>query len=213
MNAELIRADDENDHRIRHAADAEVGLHSFRLLGMLPTLPDDLTDPEQVALAAYAAHHICILLQISSPKPWEEGRVLVIAGSAAGSGKTSLTTVWGLVFSVCGSWTLVTDANIVGAGLTRRFNNKSDIGRLDAYDGADISGCISPTKTRNLGLLSVGTAQPHDANTLSPYHLQRIIMDAARSYDRVLSDTDPVSGGLEASIAASLAEETVMVCS
>ncbi len=213
MNAELIRADDENDHRIRHAADAEVGLHSFRLLGMLPTLPDDLTDPEQVALAAYAVHHIRILLQISSPKPWEEGRVLVIAGSEAGSGKTSLTTVWGLVFSVCGSWTLVTDANIVGAGLTRRFNNKSDIGRLDAYDGADISGCISPTKTRNLGLLSVGTAQPHDANTLSPYHLQRIIMDAARSYDRVLSDTDPVSGGLEASIAASLAEETMMVCS
>src|SRR5690606_2393875 len=51
------------DPRLRHIEDAELDLPSARMLGTLPTLPNDLVDPEQAVLVAHSVHHIRTLLQ------------------------------------------------------------------------------------------------------------------------------------------------------
>ena len=105
------------DRRLRHAGDARLGMGDTRMLGVLPTLPENFADPEQSERAAHAVHHIRTLLQISNRGT---ARVFSVTSPAAGSGKSSLTVALGLSFAASESKTLVIDCDLVGAGLTRR---------------------------------------------------------------------------------------------
>ncbi|MEM6457928.1 MAG: AAA family ATPase [Planctomycetota bacterium] len=105
------------DSRLRHASDARMGLRDTRMLGILPTLPENFADPEQSEKAAHAVHHIRTLLQISNRGT---SRVFSVTSPAAGSGKSSLSVALGLSFAASESKTLVIDCDLVGAGLTRR---------------------------------------------------------------------------------------------
>ncbi|MEM7624425.1 MAG: AAA family ATPase [Planctomycetota bacterium] len=105
------------DRRLRNAGDARMGLRETRMLGILPTLPENFADPEQSERAAHAVHHIRTLLQISNRGT---ARVFSITSPAAGSGKSSLSVALGLSFAASESKTLVIDCDLVGAGLTRR---------------------------------------------------------------------------------------------
>ena len=105
------------DRRLRNAGDARIGMRETRLLGILPTLPENFADPEQSERAAHAVHHIRTLLQISNRGT---ARVFSVTSPAAGSGKSSLTVALGLSFAASESKTLVIDCDLVGAGLTRR---------------------------------------------------------------------------------------------
>lgn len=106
------------DRRLRHVGDAQLGLgKETRMLGILPTLPDNFAEPEQSERAAHSVHHIRTLLQISGGG---RSRVFSITSPAAGSGKSSLAVALGLSFAASESKTLVIDCDLVGAGLTRR---------------------------------------------------------------------------------------------
>ena len=105
------------DRRLRHVGDAQLGLRDTRMLGILPTLPDNFAEPEQSERAAHAVHHIRTLLQISGGG---RARVFSVTSPAAGSGKSSLAVALGLSFAASESKTLVVDCDLVGAGLTRR---------------------------------------------------------------------------------------------
>ncbi|MFK7788090.1 MAG: hypothetical protein AB8C95_01185 [Phycisphaeraceae bacterium] len=106
------------DRRLRHVSDTTADLPDTNMLGVLPTLPADLKDPEQAETAAHCVHHIRTLLQIGGTN-----RVFSITSPAAGSGKSSLATALGMSFATAGSRTLVIDADIVGAGITRRMGS------------------------------------------------------------------------------------------
>ncbi len=105
------------DRRLRHAGDAKTGMPQARMLGILPTLPENFADPEQSEKASHAVHHIRTLLQIANGG---NARVFSITSPAAGSGKSSLTVALGLSFAASESRVLVVDCDLVGAGLTRR---------------------------------------------------------------------------------------------
>lgn len=106
------------DSRFRRVDDTTVALPGTRLLGILPTLPDDLKDPEQAAVAAHCVHHIRTLLQLG---PSEKGRVIAITSPSPGSGKTSLATALGLSFATSSEKTLLIDCDVLGGGLSRRL--------------------------------------------------------------------------------------------
>ena len=108
------------DRRVKSVADTRLLYdRSNRILGILPSLPDDLTDPDQAATAAFCVHHIRTLLQIgagarrirSSPSP-----------RPPGEGKTSLVFSLGLSYAATGVKALLIDFDIIGAGLTSRAN-------------------------------------------------------------------------------------------
>lgn len=108
------------DRKLRHVEQARVDLPDHKVLGMLPTLPQDLSDPEQATLAAHGVHHIRTLLQIDHMNDGR-GRAFSITSPAAGSGKSSLTMALGLSFAASGARTLLIDCDVVGGGLTRRL--------------------------------------------------------------------------------------------
>jgi Mrp family chromosome partitioning ATPase len=105
------------------------------ILGMLPQLPADLSDPEETAVAAHAVHEIRNRLQMAGGGGMQ--RVFAVTGSVAGSGKTSLTLGLGVSFAAGGFRTLVVDADLVGGGLSSRVNAiaRRKVGQLLLKEG------------------------------------------------------------------------------
>lgn len=107
------------DRRLRTSDDAAYSARQrIRMLGILPALPENMTDPEQVTVAAFGVHHIRTMLQLSGDG--DNNRVFAVTSPAPGTGKTSLTFALGLSFAHCGMKTLLIDGDVVGAGLTTR---------------------------------------------------------------------------------------------
>jgi Mrp family chromosome partitioning ATPase/uncharacterized protein involved in exopolysaccharide biosynthesis len=88
------------------------------LLGILPNLPEDLSDPQQAAVAAHCVHQIRTLLQLSG----RDKSIFAITSPAAGTGKTSLTLSLGVSFAASNCRTLIIDCDLVGGGLTARVD-------------------------------------------------------------------------------------------
>ena len=107
------------DRRLRAPVDAQMSLTDLTLLGVLPSLPDDLANPEHAAQAAYCVHHVRTLMQIGDAGGAPR-HVFAVTGPTAGNGKTSLTLALGLSFAASGSRTLLVDCDFAGGGLTSR---------------------------------------------------------------------------------------------
>ena len=100
------------DGRFRYSDEANADMGGIPLLGILPNLPDLLTDPTQAATAAHCVHQIRTILQITGHST--EARVFAITSGSPGDGKTSLTLALGLSFAASGSRTLLVDGDLIG---------------------------------------------------------------------------------------------------
>jgi Mrp family chromosome partitioning ATPase len=109
------------DRRVLDPADTNKDGRRYPVLGVLPQLPEDLANPEQVAVAAHGVHEIRNRLQLADPGGAGQ-QVFAITGAVAGSGKTSLTLGLGLSFASAGCNTLIIDGDLVGGGLSSRIN-------------------------------------------------------------------------------------------
>jgi polysaccharide biosynthesis transport protein len=109
------------DRRLKSVADTQRFVdRSNRLLGILPALPENLSDPDQAATAAYCVHHIRTLLQLgggTAPRS-----VIAVTSASPGEGKTSLVLSLGHSYAATGTKTLLIDFDIIGTGLTARSN-------------------------------------------------------------------------------------------
>jgi uncharacterized protein involved in exopolysaccharide biosynthesis len=81
------------DSRYRYSDETAGGpaTSGLNLLGILPNLPDRLSDPEQAAIAAHCVHQIRTMLQINHAADGRERRVFAVTSASPGDGKTSLT--------------------------------------------------------------------------------------------------------------------------
>ncbi len=107
------------DRRLKDAGDVDQALSRLRLLGLLPSLPIGLYDPEGRRIASHCAHQIRTLLQIGHADR-EQGTCIAVSGPGIATGKTTLTTALGLSFGSSRSSTVLIDADLSGQGLTRR---------------------------------------------------------------------------------------------
>jgi Mrp family chromosome partitioning ATPase/uncharacterized protein involved in exopolysaccharide biosynthesis len=106
------------DRRLRSPDQAEGGAISAPMLGMLPRLPEDLSDPAQAVMAAHCVHEIRTLLQIWSRR--SRHRVFAVTSPNPGAGKTSLTLALGASYATANLRTLIVDCDLVAGGLTHR---------------------------------------------------------------------------------------------
>ncbi len=197
------------DSRYRYSDDPIASdMSGINLLGILPNLPDRLTDPEQASVAAHCVHQIRTMLQVN-PSGMDR-RVFAITSASPGDGKTSLSLALGLSFAACGSRTLLIDCDLVGAGLTARLNIDSPDGVLEAVASGSLMEYIRPTDIADLAILPVGAAQGHHASTLSPAALRRMITEARKHYEVILIDTGPILGSIEASLVAAVSDGVIL---
>lgn len=167
------------DRRLRNLDDATKGVLDAPVLGVLPTLPDDLSDPTEAAVAAHSVHEIRARLQIRCGRNGHD--VFAITSPMAGTGKTSLTLALGVSFATNGLRTLVIDCDLVGGGLTSRINTvvKRKIGQVLRRDGV-----ITPEQLAEALALANGSRRRLgeillDLGYLSPNDLERAVLSQA----------------------------------
>jgi capsular exopolysaccharide synthesis family protein len=194
--------------RYRFSDETGREMNGLNLLGILPDLPDRLSDPEQASIAAHCVHQIRTMLQISGAP--EERRVFAVTSAAPGDGKTSLTLALGLSYAACGARTLLIDCDLVGAGLTSRMNVSSPAGVLEAIANRSLFEYVRTTDVADVTILPVGSAQTLHASTLSPAALRRLIDEARKQYDTILIDTGPILGSIEAALVCAAADAVVL---
>jgi capsular exopolysaccharide synthesis family protein len=196
------------DKRYRYSDETNDGVANVPLLGILPRLPEQLSDPEQAAVAAHCIHQIRIMLQVG-PNP-DRRRVFMVTSSATGDGKTSLTMALGLSFAASGSKTLVIDCDMVGQGLTHRLKAQDVPGLLETLTTGTLRGHVRKTGTKGLYLLPLGNADAADAGLLSPNSIKRLLAACCQHFDIVVIDTGPILGSLEASAVAAEVDGVIM---
>jgi capsular exopolysaccharide synthesis family protein len=198
------------DGRFRYSEEAGADMSGMTLLGILPNLPDRLTDPAQAATAAHCVHQIRTMLQINSG---EDRNVFAVTSASPGDGKTSLTLALGLSFAASGSRTLLIDCDLVGAGLTARLDMAGPDGVLEAMANRELLAYIRQTDIADLAMLPVGQAQAHHAGMFSPQALRRLLTEAKKHFEIILIDSGPVLGSIEATPVCAAADGVILAVS
>ena len=108
------------DQRFRNPNDAISSIGSVRMLGILPSLPEDLSDPTQAQLAAHCVHQVRTQVQLGSGL--DDRPIFAVTSPSSGDGKTSLALALGTSFAAAGSRTLLIDCDMIAAGLTSRVD-------------------------------------------------------------------------------------------
>jgi capsular exopolysaccharide synthesis family protein len=199
------------DSRYRFSDETNSEMKGLTLLGILPNLPDRLSDPEQAGIAAHCVHQIRTMLQINGGP--EERRVVAITSASPGDGKTSLTLALGLSYAACGTRTLLIDCDLIGAGLTARMNVSAAEGVLEAIANRTLLPYVRTTDIADVAILPVGSIGNLHASTLSPAALRRLVEEAEKHFEIVLIDTGPILGSIEASLVCAAADAVVLAVS
>jgi capsular exopolysaccharide synthesis family protein len=199
------------DSRYRYSEEATMDMSGVTLLGILPNLPDRLTDPDQAATAAHCVHQIRTMLQINSGG--DDQQVYCVTSASPGDGKTSLTLALGLSFAASGSRTLLIDCDLVGAGLTARLDMSGPDGVLEAMANRELLPHIRTTDIADLSMLPVGQAQAHHAGMFSPQALRRLLNEAKKHFEIILIDSGPVLGSIEATPVCAAADGVILTVS
>ena len=198
------------DTRFRHSDDATGNsMAGIPLLGILPNLPDRLSDPAQASIAAHCVHQIRTMLQLNSMRD-DNSTCFAVTSASSGDGKTSLSLALGLSFAASGSRTLLIDADLVGGGLTSRLGNSHPRGIVDALAGASLEECVQPTDVTDLSLLPLGVAQAHHAGSFSPPAVRRLLNEVRKHYEVIVIDTGPIMGSIEATPLAASVDGVVL---
>ncbi|MEM8873137.1 MAG: AAA family ATPase [Planctomycetota bacterium] len=204
------------DTRYRYSDDAAAEqMSGLTLLGILPNLPDRLSDPEQASIAAHCVHQIRTMLQLGART--DDPLSYCMTSATSGDGKTSLTLAMGLSFAASGSRTLMIDTDLVGQGLSDRLGIRgedSPQGLLDSLrDVESYDQFVHPTDVADLALLPVGAAEGGHAGGISPQAMRRLIAKAKHDYDIVLVDTGPILGSIEATPVAAAVDGVILAVS
>ena len=207
------------DRRYRYSDEPGVDVSGITLLGILPNLPDRLSDPEQAAIAAHCVHQIRTMLQINGSSlgaasqtadEERDRRVFAVTSANPGDGKTSLTLALGLSYAACGTRTLLVDCDLVGGGLTSRMNVNAPEGVLEAIADRSLLPYVRSTDIADVSILPVGNARGHHASTLSPGALRRLIDEAKKHFEVIMIDTGPILGSIEASLVCAAVDGVVL---
>lgn len=143
------------NRRLRNYEDARDSLGRRTMLGILPEMPEDLSDPEQADIADHCVHQIRTLLQIGAESHGR--RVFSITSPAAFDGKTSLGLALGISFAKSGSKTLLVDCDMTDGDLSTRVNTiiRRKVGRILVSQGlvteTQVEEALAKAHNRRLG--------------------------------------------------------------
>ena len=200
------------DSRFRYSDEAADSAHGNpTLLGILPNLPDRLSDPNQASIAAHCVHQIRTMLQLNAMA--DQPGAFAITSATSGDGKTSLSLALGLSFAASGSRTLLIDTDLVGAGLSARLEVHDDQGVVEALTSGELMPYVRETDVADLALLPVGNAGAHHAGNFAPAVMRRLIAEAKKHFEIILIDTGPLLGSIEATPVAAAVDGVILAVS
>jgi capsular exopolysaccharide synthesis family protein len=141
-------------------------------------------------------------------------RCIAITSALPNEGKTTIAANLATLFAISGVRTLLVDADIRNASLSRAFAPAAQIGLLEAIAGrAEIGQCIVRANEVGLDLLPASDAAhaAHSDEMLGSERAQCLIEELQRTYDIVIFELPPLSVNLDGLTLSSILDCTVLV--
>lgn len=172
-------------------------------------MPQWTGDPRVRELAERCVHQLRHRLLSSGPA--EGVPLFAFTSPGPGDGKSRLALAVARSFAASGCRTLMIDADLIGAGLTRRTGTTGRPGLTDLIAGPLGAAAIHATHTDNLAICPTGQAPGITPDRLSVAVVHRIVEQAAGRFDVIIADTGPALQATEASPVISLADRSLLV--
>ena len=147
-----------------------------------------VVDPAGASSEAYRTLRASLLYGlVDSPH-----KIIVIAGSGVGEGKTTACANLGVVLSQAGSSTLVMDGDLRAPKLHKLFNLPNLFGTTSAVGGEGDLREICHEPMPRLKVATAGPVPPNPTELLSAERFAEVLGQARREFDYVLVDTPPI---------------------
>lgn len=158
-----------------------------------------------------AYRHLRTNIQLSNIHEKDQ-KVFLLTSSVSREGKTISSINLSIAFSQLKKKTLLIDGDLRRAKLHRVFGLPGDIGLVDNMVGlAEINRCVKHTHVPYLDLLASGSIPPNPSELLASDKMSKVMDSLKEYYDFIIIDSPPVLAVTDASILATLADETIFV--
>ncbi len=200
------------DRRIRGASTA-AGLARLPVVGHVPQVPglEPLGaggNPDQPPVLADAVRVLRSALRV--PAEGKPGRVLVLTSSAAGEGKTTLSTRLAISLASAGVRTLLVDADLRRPAVARHLGLAEDAAGLAE---ALVGGTATPIASGHprLEVLTAGVDRRNPGERLSGTRMADLLAGWRNEYAAVIIDTSPLGAVADGLAACALADGVLLV--
>lgn len=139
-------------------------------------------------------------IMFSMPKS-ERGKVIVIAGSVAGEGKTTTAINLAITFAQTGAKVLIVDCDLRKSRVHRYLGIANDEGVTNVLCGfCGIEDAIVKNVRENLDCLTSGGTPPNPSELLESEEYEKMINSLKEKYDYIFIDTPPTTVVTDAAI-------------
>lgn len=178
---------------------------------LVTVIPDLADGGVAVDLAAHSIHRLRNHLELRDPQ--QEQSVYTITSATHGEGKTSVTLAVGTSFAAAGYRTLIIDADVTQASLTRELGLTQQAGLWESLAATDTptGGRVYQTTTNNLWALPTGHHTGTARRDLSFAGMRTVLDGLRQRFDAIVIDTGPVNSSLEATVAAAVSDTVLLV--
>ncbi len=201
------------DTSFRNVAEVENRIQR-PVLGVIPFKEDPLkktpgVEEDPADLEPFRVLHTNINLAL---KTNERGRSLVMLSAGPGEGKS--TTLFRLVraMAAAGERVLLIDADLRRPTQHQLINLRKEPGFADLLQGkADLKAVTQVGIAKNLDFIASGSCNGFTLSLLYVERLKTLLQELRGRYDRIVFDAPPVIGVSDASVLASVVNDTVLL--
>ena len=139
-------------------------------------------------------------------------RVLAVAGSVPGEGKTTLACDLAVALAAGGSRVLLVEADLRRPAVAQRFGVPREVGLTDVLAGRiDLLDAARPTLS-GVTVLASGPLVPNPSELLASGRMRRLVAEAGERFDHVVVDTAPLLTVSDATAVAPLVDGVLLAC-
>ena len=142
-------------------------------------------------------------------------RVVAITSAIQGEGKTTIMSNLGVTLAQANHRTLVIDADLRMAGLTKLFASSESTnarGLSDFITGQiSLEEAIHPTPIPYLDRMPAGSLAPNPAELVGSESMRRLLSVLRERYDFILIDTPPIMAVADGLLLARLVDSVIMI--
>jgi len=139
-------------------------------------------------------------------------KTVLVASPAPGDGKSTTAANLAIAFAQGGSRTLLVDCDLREPVQHLIFQSDGKMGLTSLMSGeAKIAEAVSPTRVEGLYLLPAGPVPLNPSELLASERFRRLMEVLAKTFDRVVIDSPPLTSVTDGCILAAAADVTVLV--
>ncbi len=146
----------------------------------------------------------------------EESKVILMASSIPGEGKSFVSSNLAAAFALNNETTLLIDSDLRLGRIHKIFNISNKSGLSNLLVESDVTDCakyIKKTGVDNLYVITRGTVPPNPSELLNSSKTRKLIEFLREQFDHIIFDGVPVNGLPDSLILASMVDRVIIVAS